>query len=92
LAKLAAIALLLMLAGCASAGRSFEWDTARQVKVGMTEAELIAVMGKPNVVNSHGESQTWVWVYVHSLTGSRRVSFGLKDGKVASVPNLSTFQ
>ena len=90
--KALVVFIALTLAGCASAGRSFEWDTARQVKVGMTEAELIAVMGKPNVVNSHGESQTWVWVYVHSLTGSRRVSFGLKDGKVASVPNLSTFQ
>lgn len=88
------LALLSLLAGCASAGTSFEWDNARKVSVGMSEAELVALMGKPNSVATTGDSQQWTWIHVTAGLGgtsSRRVSFGLKNGRVSAVPNLAQF-
>jgi hypothetical protein len=34
------VVLCAALAGCAGSGRSMEWETIRQVKVGTTQAEL----------------------------------------------------
>lgn len=81
--------LLLSLTGCA--GTSFEWDNARQVKIGTTEAELTALLGKPYLVKTQGDAQVWVWSYASGISGTRVVSFSLKDGKVTAVPNLSPF-
>jgi hypothetical protein len=61
----------------------------------MTEAELIATMGgRPNAIASNGNVQRWSWIYVNAnllQVGSRRVSFGLSDGRVTGVPNLNAF-
>lgn len=81
--------LLLNLASCA--GTSFEWDNARQVKIGTSEAELTALLGKPYLVKTQGDVQVWVWSYANGFSGSRAVSFSLKDGKVVAVPNLAQF-
>jgi outer membrane protein assembly factor BamE (lipoprotein component of BamABCDE complex) len=37
--------VFLLLSGCA--GTPFEWEKARQVKIGTTEADVVALMGKP---------------------------------------------
>lgn len=93
--RTAVLLLALWLAGCASVGTAFDWDKAREVKVGTTEAELVALLGKPNSVVNHGNNQSWTWVHVSSsvFTGaeSRRVTFPLKDGKVTALPNLASF-
>lgn len=92
---LRAAVLCAALAGCAASGSKFEWDTASRVKVGMTESELIATMGgRPNAITTQGNVQRWSWIYVNASlleVGSRRVSFGLTDGRVTGVPNLSAF-
>lgn len=85
----------LLLSACASAGTSFDWETARKITVGTTEAELLAIMGKPNSVVTRGDQQVWSWIYVYSgfmSHGNRHVSFPLKDGKVTAVPNLAPLQ
>ena len=69
-----------------------EWETIRQVKVGTTQAELLAIMGKPNIVKSKDGQETWAWSNPFAVTGARIVSFGLKDGKVTEVPNLAAFE
>lgn len=37
-----------------------------------------------------GDQVVWVWGYADAFTGSKSVSFVLKDGVVVSVPNLPT--
>jgi hypothetical protein len=87
--------LLISLTACAAVGTPFDWNAAAQVKIGMTDAELIALMGKPYSVTTVGESQIWRWrfIYANGLGqhGSQFVSFGMKDGKVASVPDVTAF-
>ena len=81
-----AIALSLCLAACA--GTKFSFDDARRVQVGMTEAQLQEILGAPTAVVARGDQVVWVWSYADAFTGSRSVSFVLKDGVVATVPNL----
>lgn len=91
----AALALALALAGCANAGTAFEWKNAKQVAIGMTEAEVVGLMGKPTSVVTRGDLQMWSWVYVQgSIFGSKSqtVTFPLKDGRVSAVPNLAQFE
>lgn len=93
--KAAILLAVLTLGGCAASGTAFEWDNARKVTVGMTEADLVRLLGKPNSVTTRGDMQVWSWVYVSASplgVSNRHVTFPLKDGKVTAVPNLSTFQ
>ena len=86
--KLSVLLAALALAGCA--GTSFDWSRAKQVQVGTTEAELVAIMGgKPYMVKTQGDNQLWVWSYADGWTGSvRAVSFPIKNGAVASLPTI----
>lgn len=86
-----AIFLSLCLAGCA--GTKFSFDDARRVQVGMTEAQLQEILGAPAAVVARGDQVVWVWSYADAFTGSKSVSFVIKDGLVVSVPNLpATFK
>lgn len=77
----------LVLAACA--GTPFRFDDARQVKVGMTEAEVTQIMGRPYMVTSKGDAQIWVWSHANGMTGgSQSISFIMKDGKVSTVPTI----
>ena len=84
--KRLAIAILLtgLLVGCA--GTSFDWSQVRQIKQGMTEAEVVAIMGAPYLVKSTADGLVWVWSYAGSFSGVRTVSVVLRDGKVAAAP------
>jgi len=81
-----AILLAATLYGCA--GTNFSFDKARQVQVGMTETEVQQLMGRPYSVVSRGDSQLWVWSHGNAFGGSRAISFEMKDGRVASVPQI----
>jgi hypothetical protein len=84
------LVLGIALAGCA--GTQFEWSQAKQVQVGTTETELVALLGKPYMVKTQGDSQTWIWSYANGLSGQHGVvSFGMKDGRLALVPNMEPF-
>lgn len=84
------IAIMLLAAalyGCA--GSSFSFDQARQVQLGMTEAEVVSILGKPYSVVARGDEQMWVWSHANSLSGAvRSVSFKMKDGKVIELPTI----
>jgi outer membrane protein assembly factor BamE (lipoprotein component of BamABCDE complex) len=83
------LAGLVLLAGCATAGREVDWDKARQVKIGMTESEVTALMGSPYMVSSRDGGQRWIWTYVNGFTGaSSTMTVDWKDGKVVSVPAI----
>lgn len=74
------------LAGCA--GTSFDFDAARKVQVGMTRAEVEQLMGKPYMVTTRGDAETWIWSHASAFSGAQSVSFVFKDGKVVQVPNI----
>ncbi|RCS59738.1 outer membrane protein assembly factor BamE domain-containing protein [Parvibium lacunae] len=74
------------LIGCA--GTPFKWDQARQIKEGMTEAEVTKIMGAPYLVKSSQEGMVWVWSYADTFSGSRSVSIVIKDGKVVKPPPI----
>lgn len=78
---------LVLLAGCA--GTNFSYDQARKVQVGMSEREVVSIMGKPYSVISRPDGQVWVWSYANGMSGrSRAVSFILKDGVVVKIPSI----
>lgn len=81
---LAAAAMLLV----ACAGTNFDFAAARQVKPGMSEAELTALMGRPYSVVSRGDSQTWIWSHATGFGAAKSISFMFRDGKVVEVPKI----
>lgn len=83
--KILVVALIGLLTACA--GNNFNWDSARQIKEGMSEAEMLTLMGNPNAVKSDANGLIYVWTHVNGLTGSvKTVSAVVKDGKVTSAP------
>ncbi|WP_445364864.1 hypothetical protein ACJJJB_00195 (plasmid) [Microbulbifer sp. ANSA001] len=88
-----AIAFALALTACVSAGNPFDWATVRQVEVGMTAIELKELMGQPTRITATGDQELWTWSQVDTSwdlsSTSRVVTFVLRDGVVAEVPNLS---
>lgn len=91
--KFVAVAVLAaVLCGCA--GTNFTYDQARQVKVGMTETQVVELMGPPYSVVSRADGQMWVWSHANGMTGSSRaVSFRMVDGKVVEIPAIpATFE
>jgi len=81
--------LLLVAAISGCAGTNFDYDDARQVKIGMTEAQVLELMDKPYSVTQNGNSEIWVWSRANGFTGSSRaVSFILRDGVVVGVPKI----
>lgn len=83
---ISAVIVLAALAGCA--GTNFSYDQARQVRLGMTEAEVMQVMGRPYSVVSRPDGQMWVWSRANAFGSAKAVSFRLKDGKVVEVPDI----
>lgn len=79
-----AVIVAVVLSSCA--GSSFNWDQARSIKTGMTEAQLVDVMGKPYMVTARGDSQIWVYSHANAFAGAKSVSFILKDGRVVETP------
>ena len=86
--KIIIAALCLCLGGCY--GTRFSYDEARQVQVGMTDEQVIDIMGNPYQIRSQLNGEQWLYHYVNGFTmGSKSVSFWIKDGKVTVIPNIS---
>ncbi|WMT71785.1 outer membrane protein assembly factor BamE [Bradyrhizobium sp. Ash2021] len=84
---IAAFALLLFVHGASA----FEWADAKRVKVGMTQAEVIAILGQPrSVATLKNGDEKWLWM--SQGFQNKSVSYGLRNGLVTLVPNLSAFE
>jgi len=87
--KWVAILVAALLTACAGSG-TIKWDQARSLKVGMTEAQVTSLMGRPYQAQVVGNDSTyrWVWVNVNMLTGGspEKMSAEFKEGVVVSVP------
>lgn len=80
------IAAALVLAACA--GTPFKWSQARQIRPGMSTAEVTQLVGAPNNVKAQGDVLTYVWVYVSSFSGTRTLRVDFRDGKAISAPPI----
>lgn len=87
LKRLIAAATLATLAGCA--GTPINWDKARTITPGMTQAEVTAVMGSPYLVRSTATGQLWVWSYAGAFNGTKTLSIPFdRSGRVAEAPPI----
>ena len=93
--RLAAIALVLLLAACASAP-PFAEPQKRAAAVGKSKAEILAEFGQPAQVHGDGADEALVYVYdrvvLYGPSGPAaatayfcEVTFHLRDDRVASV-------
>jgi outer membrane protein assembly factor BamE (lipoprotein component of BamABCDE complex) len=83
--------VLLSTALCAAcAGSGFQWDKARQIETGMTQDQVLALMGPPSDVRTQTYGVAWTWAYLNPREGSARVvSVAFREGRVvygAGVP------
>lgn len=80
---LSAALATISLAGCATAGSGkFSWDNARQVKAGMSQQEVVALMGPPYLTQGIGQNGVkLVWVHVNLFAGTESAAMTFKDGK-----------
>ena len=79
-----------VLAACAAIGEDFDLEAARQVENGMTQEQVIALMGAPPATeegSGHGKL-TWLYAIATPLSyHQKRVSFSLDaEGKVYGIP------
>lgn len=89
-----AVFAAVALTGCSATnsigtmGTAFEWSAAKKVQVGTTDAEIVALLGKPRMIKTlpNGE-EVWIWAYANGFTGlSGNVSFALQGGRVIRLP------
>lgn len=74
--------LLLFVAGCITHGRDFSFDDARRVKLGMTEAQVLEIMGPPTNKSIDMTGELWMWIYVDAGLNSKSFAVKLKDDSV----------
>jgi hypothetical protein len=82
-----ALACVLSLSACASG--YFSWSNARQVRVGMTEAQVTEILGPPHTVKATPQEVLLVWVQLHGLFGRvDTLSIPFRDGRVSETPQI----
>jgi hypothetical protein len=80
--ELGALVCVVGLAGCA-AGTNFSWEDTERVHPGMTEQEVVAILGKPYTrQQSNGQTTKLVWAHAGAFSGPKAVSFTFENGKV----------
>lgn len=81
-----ALATAAALSACAY-GSQFEIEKARLIKPGMTETEVVALIGKPFSRTQRIGDEVLVWANHNTLTSqSNVVTLIMVDGKVKSIP------
>jgi hypothetical protein len=79
--------LVLVLAGCA--GTNFSYQRASKVTVGMSESEVVSLMGRPYQVISMPDSERWIWSHANGFSGSAKaMSMEFRGGHVSAVPKI----
>ena len=78
--RLAIVTLTLALAACAVARP--QWEDAAKVRNGMSEAEVMTILGTPFERAQSGNIATLTWNVDISFGGTRTVAFRLLNGRV----------
>ncbi len=87
MAAFIAIFVILIVAGALFAPRGTNWKKVRQLKVGMSEREIISKVGKPYSISGLNDKELWVWVSVNAKSNGS-FSVEMKDGIAVKVPVL----
>lgn len=86
--KLAIVAAFSAALLVACAGTYFEWDNARKLKTGMTQAEVTELMGRPYSVTSVPGKSIWVWSWATGFGDTKAMSVTFVGGKLTGVPEI----
>ena len=68
----------------ACAGTNFDWKDTEKIKPGMTEAEVVSILGRPYSKTQSGSMTILTWSYATGFGGAKAVSYRLVDGKVGA--------
>jgi outer membrane protein assembly factor BamE (lipoprotein component of BamABCDE complex) len=86
MARLASLMLALLVVACATVGRDFSFEDAQRIQLGMTEVQVLEIMGKPTNKSLDGTGELWMWMYVTSTIGSppnsKSFAVKIKSGQV----------
>jgi hypothetical protein len=89
------LAVALALAGCVSMGTNYDPNRVSLLRPGMTQAQVVTLLGKPNGVatNANGQ-QVLVWMHsTGSMFGASARSLTLvfgPDGLLQQAPTMAT--
>jgi outer membrane protein assembly factor BamE (lipoprotein component of BamABCDE complex) len=72
-----------------TSGTPFRWEDADKVQNGMTEAEVVVILGKPYSRRESGDDAILVWSYTSSAGGSHAVACRFSKGRVISSHRVS---
>ena len=89
--RLTIFAAFLALSGCVSMGTNYDVAAVDHLRVGMTKAQVVGLLGQPNqVVTNTDGSERLIWVHsTGSMFGANARSVGLpfdRTGKLTDVP------
>ena len=63
----------------ACAGTNFKWEDTEKIKPGMSESEVVAILGKPYMRKADGTKTKLIWSYA-GMGGTRAVAYVFEDG------------
>ena len=72
----------LQIEDAITSGTPFRWEDADKVQNGMTEAEVVAILGKPYSRSESGDRAILIWSYTSSVGGSNAVAYRFLNGRV----------
>lgn len=80
---------IMTMALLACVGVPVNWDSARQLKAGMTEDQAIAIMGPPQSVEPSADFKRIIWRSSDLLTGAHsNLELIFVGGKLRDIPRL----
>lgn len=78
--------LAALLISCA--GTPFDWDDTAKIRNGMTEAEVIAILGPPYSRSQSGGAAILTWSYKGIGSPARAVAYRFHDGRVTGITTI----
>lgn len=88
----AALAAMLTIQGCASAGTDFDWSEVSELRAGQSMASVIQTLGPPNAERADGNQRVLAWTHLRaSMFGAESKSLALRfdeNGQLVEVPTL----
>lgn len=85
--KVLLLAVALLVFSAAADAKKINWEGMRQVKVGMTTAEVVKLVGKPISITSANGKLYYGWASVKYFSvGVSVVTIEFTDGKVTVAP------
>ena len=83
------MAILAAAAGAGCTGSDFQWNQASQLRPGLTQEQVEALMGSPTDVRTREQGAVWTWTYLNAASGqARAVSVVMRDGRVVDAPGV----